>query len=159
MNIQSIGGKDFLVVDTINESRSLNPFSINVSQIRYLREYTTNNKKPAWAVIIGDKMFATESIDIDASELIAGEIYKVGSVDFLCVVASSLTQKFSSKHLINFEKILYMRKFFEKGEGLEKSNKNDSKSDDISSEINKFAIITVDNRTIPIEDFMRIIAD
>lgn len=161
MNTQSIGKNEFLVVDILNESRNLNPFSININQIRYLREYQTAKKEPAWAIFLGEKMFAAQVPGLNASDLNPGETYSIGSVDFLCVVASSLTEKYSSKHLINFEKILYMRKYFKKEDDSfgDKSYKNDSKSDDNSSKINKFAIITVDNRTIPIEDFMRIIAD
>lgn len=44
MNIKSIGGKEFLIVNTINEN-SLNPFCINVEKIRYIREYKEKDKK------------------------------------------------------------------------------------------------------------------
>lgn len=146
MNVQSIGGKEFLVIDTFEDrSKHLNPFSINIKQIRYIREYTDEKIKNAWAVFVGEKMYPT----IDAlgiNNVIPGDIVKIGSEKFLCAEGNSLTGASKCRYLINFDNVLYMRKFVNK----DKPNKNDINDVKEADNFNKFAIVTIDDRIITV---------
>lgn len=170
MNIKSIAGKEFLVISSFSEKQSLNPFYINIAEIRYLREYVdgdiskrTNKANNPWAVQIGEKMFATDCIE-GLNDIKAGDEISIGKFTFLCVMASSLTNKPFSKHLINVNNILYMRKYVDNDPEAkknaylpgkqEKNNTFVSKNDENTAEIDKFALITVDNRVIPIENII-----
>lgn len=158
MNVKSIGGKEFLIVNTINEN-SLNPFYINVEKIRYIREYKEKDKKyqNRWGLVIGEKIFATDEFE-NLHNINPGETINIGKETFLCVLGNSLSgvseNKMMSKHFLNMNNVIYMRKYFDKKDPDETndSNKNVSEKGVFSDEIDKFAIITVDNRTLPVGD-------
>lgn len=160
MNIKSIAGKEFLVIDSFSENKDLNPFYINISRIRYFREYVDaeNSRRPnkenkPWAIIIGEKMFATDSIE-GLNDIKPGEEISIGGGNFLCVMGSSLTGKPATRHLVNLDNILYMRKYVDNDPEARKSDKNVSKNGENTPEIDKFALITIDNRVLPIENII-----
>jgi hypothetical protein len=131
-------GVTFLKINVFGESQHLNPFSINTDQIRYIRKYT-DAKEDAWAVIVGEKMYPTRELNFDHVKI--GDVIKIGNTEFECATTTSLTEKDKYKTLINYKNVLYIRKY------LKKDNKNDSKN---SENLDKFAIITVDERIIPV---------
>lgn len=139
LKIECKAGVTFLVINVFGESQHLNPFSINTNQIRYIRKYTDVKGGDGWAVIIGDKMYPTRDLDFDSLE--TGDVVKIGNTDFECTTTTSLTEKEKYKTLINYNNILYIRKY------LQKDNKSDSKN---SENLDKFALMTVDERIIPI---------
>lgn len=136
--IECKAGVTFLRINVFGESQHLNPFKINTNQIRYIRKYT-DTKGDGWAVIIGDKMYPTRDLNFDHVK--NGDVIKIGNTDFECATTTSLTEKDKYKTLINYQNVLYIRKY------LKKDNKNDGKS---SENLDKFAIITVDERIIPV---------
>lgn len=140
MNIEVKGDVEFVVVDTITSSKHLNPFYININHIRYLREYINDDKdsksKKALAFMLGEKMLITDDI-IGIDNYNYGDKLKIGSVEFVCVEGSGLTDSSSKcKYFINYNNALYMRKYIDKND---KSGASD-----------KFAVITIDERTVPI---------
>ena len=130
-------GVTFLTVEVFGESQHLNPFSINTDQIRYIRKYT-DVKGDGWAIMVGQKMYPTRDLNFD--DVNVGDVVTIGSTMFECCITTSLTKKDTYKSLVNYKNVLYTRKYLEKSE-------NDSK---VSGKIDKFAIITVDERIIPI---------
>ena len=130
-------GVTFLTVEVFGESQHLNPFSINTDQIRYIRKYT-DVKGDGWAIMVGQKMYPTRDLNFD--DVNVGDVVTIGSTMFECCITTSLTKKDKYKSLVNYKNVLYTRKYLEKSE-------NDSK---VSGKIDKFAIITVDERIIPI---------
>lgn len=108
-------------------------------------------------LVIGDKIFATDELG-DLHKVNPGETINLGNEVFLCVLGNSLTgaseNKTMSKHFLNMNNVIYMRKYFDKKDtGETKSNyKYDGENGVLSNEIDKFAIITIDNRTLPVGD-------
>lgn len=139
MNIVCKADVEFLQVNVMGESQHLNPFSINIEQIRYIREFKNETSKQEWAIVIGGKMYPTR--DLDFSEVKIGDVVEIGKTKFECCLTTSLTEKSELKTLVNHKNTLYVRKF------LKNDNKNDSKS---SEKLDKFAIITIDERIVPI---------
>ena len=139
MEIESKGGTEFLVLNIENETR-LNPFSINITEIRYIREYMDRDGQPdGLAIFVGNKMFHTRD-DIKGFCGIVfdnGTTVMIGNSEYYCVKGSGLTDRQRYFYLINTKKILYIRKFIQNG--------------DKSEESNKFAVITVDERIIQID--------
>lgn len=160
MNIKSIAGKEFMLIDAFSEKASLNPFYINIAEIRYLREYVEadNSKRQnkgtkPWAIQTSVKMFATDGME-GLNDLAPGDEIALGATKFLCVMASSLTGMPFSKHLVNVNSILYMRKYVNNDPEAKKTNNFVSKTGENTPEIDKFALVTVDNRVIPIENII-----
>ena len=151
--IECKAGVYFLKIEVFGESQHLNPFRINVNQIRYIRRYN-DVKGDCWAVIVGEKMFPTRSLDFDHVKV--GDVVKIGDTEFECAITTSLTEKDKYKTLINYNNILYTRKYLRKGENnkyLENDNNNNKNVNKIaksSENLDKFAIITVDERIIPV---------
>jgi hypothetical protein len=119
------------------ESSHLNPFRINTDQIRHIREYT-DSKGGGWAVVVGQKMYPTRDLNFDDFKV--GDVVEIGNTKFECAITTSLTERDSYKTLINYKNVLYTRKYLKKDNGNGES----------SEKIDKFAIITVDERIIPI---------
>jgi hypothetical protein len=136
MKIECKGNVTFLKVELFGESQHLNPFMINTDQIRYIREY--HDTKNAWAIIIGQKMFTTRDLNLD--DIQVGERVKIGNTEFECSLTTNLTEKSTFKTFINYNNVLYMRKY------MKKESENSEKLD-------KFAIITVDERIIPVYEY------
>ena len=134
--IECKGGVTFLKINVFGESQHLNPFRINTNQIRYIRKYT-DVKGDGWAVIIGDKMYPTRDLNFESVKV--GDVVKIGNTDFECAMTTSLTEKEKYISLINYQNVLYTRRY------LKKDNKIDSKNPD---NLDKFAIITIDERII-----------
>jgi len=138
-NIECKAGVTFLRIEVFGESSHLNPFRINTDQIRHIREYT-DSKGGGWAVVVGQKMYPTRDLKFDDFKV--GNVVEIGNTKFECAITTSLTERDSYKTLINYKNVLYTRKYLKKdktdgnGESYEKSD--------------KFAIITVDERIIPI---------
>jgi hypothetical protein len=84
-------------------------------------------------------MYPTRELNFDHVKI--GDVIKIGNTEFECATTTSLTEKDKYKTLINYKNVLYIRKY------LKKDNKNDSKN---SENLDKFAIITVDERIIPV---------
>jgi hypothetical protein len=139
--IECKGGVTFLKINVFGESQHLNPFRINTNQIRYIRKYT-DMKGDGWAVIVGDKMYPTRDLNFDGVEV--GDVIKIGNTDFECAITTSLTERQKYKTLVNYQNVLYVRKY------LKKDNKNDSNNVESSDNLDKFAIVTVDERVIPL---------
>jgi flavorubredoxin len=99
-------------------------------------------KGDGWAVIVGDKMYPTRDLNFDDVEI--GDVIKIGNTEFECATTTSLTEKDKYKTLINYNNILYTRKYFKK------DNKFDSNIVESSDNLDKFAIVTVDERVIPL---------
>ena len=146
MNIECKAGVTFLVINVLGSSRHLNPFKINTEHIHYIRKYkSTNENTDAWAVFVGDKMYVTKDLNFD-NELI-GNIVEIGDSQFEVAITTSLTDTYRQKTLINYKNVLYCRKYH-----FQKNNKNDSTNYQNSQNIDTFAIITVDERIIPVLD-------
>lgn len=144
MIIEAKNGSDFMVITASNENNSkLNPFQINISEIRYMREYLdAQGQANGMAIFVGGKMFHSKA-DIQTTlgfSFENGKKITIGNTEFFCVKGGSLTDRVFSFYLINTKKILYVRKFIPDNAG--NSNEND-----------KFAVITVDERMIQIEKF------
>ena len=140
-NVEFKAGVTFLKIDVFGESQHLNPFRINTNQIRTIRKYA-DDRGDAWAVCVGDKMYPTRDLNFDHVNI--GDVIKIGNTEFECVTTTSLTERGKYKTLINYQNVLYIRKY------LKKDNKFDSKSSGSSENLDKFAIITVDERIIPV---------
>lgn len=143
MKTESKGGTEFLVLNVENDSKNLNPYRINISEIRYIREYIDRGVAAGLAIFVGSKMLHTKEDlkeHIGIAQFENGVNLKIGNSEFYCVKGSGLTDKEYTFHLINTKKILYVRKFIPNG-------------GDKSAENNKFAIITVDERIIQIDKF------
>ena len=140
MNVECKAGVTFLKIDVFGESQHLNPFRINTDHIRYIRKYT-DAKGDGWAVVVGDKMYPTRDLNFDSLE--PGDVVEIGTTKFEVSITTSLTEKDNHKYktLINYKNVLYSRKY------LKKDNKIDSKN---CENLDKFAIITVDERIIPV---------
>lgn len=142
MKIEEKNGSDFLVITATNDNMNLNPFQINIPEIRYMREYLDGQGRPdGMAIFVGGKMFHSKA---DAQAALGfsfenGKNVMIGGTEFFCVKGGSLTDRVYSYYLINTKKILYIRKFIP----------NEGSSD----ENNKFAVITVDERMIQIDKF------
>lgn len=137
--IECKGGVTFLNVEVFGECAHLNPFSINTDQIRYLREYYDDNGKcVGWAIVVGQKMYPTRELNFDHIKI--GETITIGGTMFECCKTTTLTQKEEYKTLINYKNVLYVRKYL-------KDRKSGDKTPDKSD---NFAIITVDDRVIPL---------
>lgn len=150
MKIISKAGIEFLEIETFGDSAHLNPFQINIDKIRYIREFTDERDKSAklaWAIIIGNKMYATKD-DLGLNSVKVGDTVKLGSIAFKCEKGSGLTEKGESRYLVNYNNILFCRKFI--SNDVDKTNKNDRKVAEIPNNLNKFAIVTIDERIIPI---------
>ncbi len=147
MNVICKADVDFLQVNVFGESAHLNPFNINISHIRYIREYSnSNNDKNEWAIMVGDKMYPTRDLNFDNIKI--GDVVNIGSTKFECVLTTSLTEKKEIKTLVNHKNTLYIRKFIKKDNKLD--YKKDIKIDGkISENTDKFAIITIDDRIVP----------
>lgn len=140
MNIKCKAGTEFLTVNTVGDSEHLNPFDFNIENIKCIREYPTQDKNTKlWAIVIGNKNYVTK--DLDFSDVLVGDTVEIGSIMFECCITTSLTERAEYKSLINHKNTLYIRKY------LKKNNKNDSNN---SENLDKFAIITKDERIIPI---------
>ena len=139
MKIESKGGTQFLVLNVENE-KNLNPYRINISEIRYIREYMSREGTDGLAIFVGSKMLHTrEDIKEELGFTFENGIdVKIGDAKFYCVKGSGLTEKEYTFHLINTKKILYTRKFIPNGD---------------KEESDKFAVITVDERIIQIDKF------
>jgi len=146
MKVVCKGKAEFLEVNVFGESKFLNPFFINIDHIRYIREYTETKEqgKKAWAIFVGNKMFTTFE-DLGLSRSIPGDTVKIGSRTFECFEGTSLTEKINCLFFMNYDNVLYMRKYITNDKDG-KNYKNDRKSE---PENDKFAIITVDERIIP----------
>lgn len=146
MKVICKGKAEFLEVCTFGDGKFLNPFYINIDHIRYIREYTETKEqdKKAWAIFVGNKMFTTFD-DIGLGRSIPGDTVKIGSKTFECFEGTSLTEKMTCLFFVNYNNVLYMRKYISNDKDG-KSYKNDRKVD---GENHKFAIITVDERIIP----------
>ncbi len=146
MKIVSKAGTEFIVIEVFGDSEHLNPFSINAEHIRYIREHMDDktHKPNGWALFMGSKMFTTTT-DLGINECKHGDEITIGTTKFLCVEGSSLNGKDKGRYWVNFSKILYSRKFIESKD--DKSNKIDSNN---SEKMDKFAIMTIDERMIPI---------
>ncbi len=149
-NIIVKGGVEFLEVKVFGDSAWLNPHLINISQIRYIREYTeTEGDRKAWAIVVGKKMLTTFD-DIGLNRNIPGDTVKIGKQEFECAVGSSLTEKINNcLFFINYTHFLYVRKYIPPRD----SNKSDNKKpgDKNSLENLKFALISTDDRIVPAE--------
>jgi hypothetical protein len=139
MKIETISGADFLMVEVENDSRNLNPYRINIGEIRYLRQFVEGDNDAGVAIFVGSKMFTTkESIEDSFSfKYKNGISVKIGNNEFYCVRATTLSEKQSSFYLINLKKVLYTRKFLTNDKHL--------------TGIDKFAVITTDDRIIIID--------
>jgi hypothetical protein len=93
------------------KSQHLNPFRINTNQIRYIRKYT-DEKGDGWAIIIGSKMYPTR--DLNFNDVNIGDVVKIGNTEFECAMTTSLTEKDKYKTLINYQNVLYTRKYLKK---------------------------------------------
>jgi hypothetical protein len=146
MKVVCKGKAEFLEVNTFGDGKFLNPFYINIDHIRYIREYTEvkESDKKAWAIFVGNKMFTTNE-DLGLSRSIPGDTVKIGSRTFECFEGSSLSEKINCLFFVNYDNVLYMRKYIINDKDG-KNYKNDRVND---SENHKFAIITVDERMIP----------
>lgn len=141
MNVECKAGVTFLKIDVVGSSRHLNPFRINTDHIHYIRKYKDSNID-AWAVFVGDKMYVTKDLNFDSAGI--GNVIEIGNSQFEVAITTSLTDSFRHKTLINYKNVLYSRKYFKK------DNKNDSTNCINSQNIDTFAIITVDERIIPV---------
>lgn len=141
MNVECKAGVTFLKINVMGSSRHLNPFRINTDHIHYIRKYKDSHID-AWAVFVGDKMYVTKDLNFD--EELIGNVVEIGDTQFEVAVTTSLTDSFRHKTLINYKNVLYSRKYFKK------DNKNDSVDCQNSQNIDTFAIITVDERIIPV---------
>lgn len=143
MNIECKAGVTFLKIEVFGESQHLNPFRINTDQIRYIRKYT-DVKGDGWAVVVGEKMYPTRDLDFEGVQ--PGDVVEIGNTKFECAITTSLTEKDNHKYktLINYKHVLYSRKY------LKKDNKNDRNDSKSSENLDKFAIVTVDERIIPV---------
>ena len=139
--IKCKGSVSFLEINVFGESQHLNPFSINTNQIRHIRE-DPDIKGDSWAIIVGDKLYPTKDLNFDNVKV--GDVVKIGNTEFVCAITTSLTERERYKTLINYNNVLYIRKY------LKKDNKNDSKPIESSENLDKFAIVTVDERIIPV---------
>jgi hypothetical protein len=143
MKIENNAGTEFLVLNVEGDSRNLNPYRINISEIRYIREYIDMGVANGLAIFVGNKMLHTKEdlkAHIGVTKFENGTNLKIGDSEFFCVKGSGLTEKEYTFHLINTKKILYVRSFVT--DNKVKSEEND-----------KFAIITVDERIIQIDKF------
>jgi hypothetical protein len=143
MNIKCKAGVEFLTINVVGDSEHLNPFDINIEQIRYIREYADKfsfSKNKMWAIVIGNKMYATKDLNFDES-FIVGDTVEIGNTMFECCITTSLTEIAEYKTLVNHKNTLYIRKY------LKNNNKNDSNN---SENLDKFAIITKDERIVPV---------
>lgn len=138
MNIICKADVEFLEINVFGESQHLNPFKINIEHIRYIREYSSNNKNE-WAIIVGNKMYPTRDLDFSKTEI--GDVVEIGKTKFECCLTTTLTEKKETKTLVNHKNTLYTRRF------LKNDNKNDLNN---SENIDKFAIITIDERIMPV---------
>jgi hypothetical protein len=141
MKIETRGGISFLKVDIfykeyVKEEIELNPFMINIDQIRYIREYNDDIAN-AWGIFVGNKMFATRDIDFDFE---IGKTIRIGNTDFECAITSCLNGKEHYRTLINYKNVIHTRKYF-------------SKDTENQENLDKFAIITVDERIIAVNEY------
>lgn len=143
MNIKCKAGTEFLTINVVGDSEHLNPFEFNIEQIKCIREYPNkshNDNTKLWSIVIGNKVYATKDLDFD--NVMVGDTVEIGSTMFECCVTTSLTERAKYKSLINHKKhTLYIRKY------LKNNNKNDSNN---SENLDNFAIITNDERIVPI---------
>jgi hypothetical protein len=142
MNVEVKNGSDFLVITVEGGDTKLNPFQINIPEIRYMREYLDEQGQAnGMAIFVGGKMFHSK-VDVQSAlgfTFENGKNVMIGNTEFFCVKGGSLTDRVFSYYLINTKKILYIRKFVQNGGN--------------SDENNKFAVITVDERMIQIDKF------
>jgi len=138
--IECKAGVTFLKIEVFsNESKHLNPFNINTDQIHYIREYSDDKGNiDGWAIMIGQKLYPTRDLNFDHIEI--GETVEIGNTAFLCCTTTSLTEKAKYKTLINYKNILYTRKYMP-------DRRNENKNSD---NLDKFAIVTVGERIIPV---------
>jgi hypothetical protein len=148
MKIKCKAGTEFLTINVVGDSEHLNPFDFNIEKIKSIREYapsysktdkSSSQKKKMWAIVIGSKVYATNDLDFD--DTLIGDTVEIGSFMFECCITTSLTERAEYKTLINHKNTLYIRKY------LKNNNKNDSNN---SENLDKFAIITKDERIVPI---------
>lgn len=146
MKIVSKVGTEMLEINVDGPSEHLNPFIINIEQIRYIREYEYEDKSKGWAIVVGgNKFFPTK--DLDFSHVNTGDIIKIGNIDFACVIATALTGKNRYKTMVNRKQIVYLRKFVDGYEQNKKSNKNDIA---VCGNLDTFAIVWDNDRIMPI---------
>ncbi len=146
MEIVSKAGIELLKINVSGSSQHLNPFLINVDKIRYFREYKGFDESGGWCAVLGEKkLFPSMDLNFDHTE--PGKSYKVGEVDFECVISVSLDGRKKYKTLINNKQLLYMRKFAPSS----KQNKEYNKNDIVYYEnLDTFAIIWADERIMPV---------
>ena len=106
MKIESKGEVEFLVINTIGDSSHLNPFYVNIRQIRYIREYLFFNEKKevtsiGYALFIGSKMMITKEVDV-LDGVKSGESVRIGSQEFICSEGSGLTNKNKCRYIRNY---------------------------------------------------------
>ena len=150
MKVEVKGGTEFLVINTLGDSKHLNPFYINIGQIRYIREYFFLNEKKevtstGYALFVGSKMMITKDVPELDDIKIGGKI-NIGSQEFICAEGSGLTNKNKCKYFLNYQNAFYLRKYVD-----ENVNKNSSQNGENSSGNDKFAVVTIDERIIPVD--------
>ena len=173
MNIIKRGNVEFLEVNNIGgaEKVNLNPYYLNIKNIRYIRIYKDKNIDNACAIFIGNKMFIIRD-EFDLCNKKPGDDLFIGSVCFSCCEGTPTDTKNDLKphksqptiYFVNHEHTLYIRKYIK----LETVNQDSSYStktiaqktggsatndDKKDSKIDIFAIVTTDERLIPIEGF------
>ena len=149
------GGVEFLEVNVFGDSKHLNPHLINISQIRYIREYTearegreVREDRKAWAIFAGRKMMPTYD-DIGLNRNIPGDTVRIGKQEFECSLGSSLTEKINNcLFFINYQHIVHLRRFVSTP-GVEKDSPKKENKD--NPETVKFALINTDDWLIKAE--------
>lgn len=146
MEIVSKAGVELLKINVSGASQHLNPFLINIDKIRYFREYKGHGESEGWCAVIGDKKLF-HSLDLNFDHVEPGKSYKIGGVDFECVISVSIDGLKKYKTLVNNKRLLYMRKFVTS----QKSNVENNKNDIVYYEnLDTFAIIWADERIMPV---------
>lgn len=194
------GNTDFIEIEVIGNSENLNPYYVNINNIRYIRSYKDKNNNNACAIFVGNKMFITKDY-FGLDNMKPGDEFSIGNISkvyFTCCEglisdkpesnletrAEARTNfksngKQNSKHhynnlptiyFINHQHTLYIRKYiktvYQKAQDnitqfelnntktiAQKDEKGNDKQVQKDSKINIFAIVTNDERLIPIESF------
>ena len=202
------GNTDFIEIEVIGGAENLNPYYININNIRYIRRYKDKNNNNACAIFVGNKMFIAKDC-FGLENMKPGDEFSIGNVSkvyFTCSEGlvsdkseskkdSKLESKIESKpdskykklsngkpnslsspdnlptiYFINHQHTLYIRKYiknvYQKTQDsdigfssnntksiAQKDEKGIDKQVQKDSKIDIFAIVTNDERLIPIESF------
>ncbi len=146
MKIETKGNCEYLVINVLGSSNvALNPFSVNLKHVTYIREYEVADGENCWAVFVGDKMLSTKDLNAILEKIPEGEFASIGKTMFECVIAAAISDKRTCRYFINHDMILFGRKFLPKKSTEDDDNKK-TKAEESTEKSDRFIIYTIDQR-------------